>query len=119
MADLDSTTLTQRLALISVAQLAAADDTPAHAGEVARACSRNADAVDADVVGCVTEAGATRALNELEADGHVRVATDGSDSPVGKGRPEYAPEYDAATLSEAFVDDDRLDSLLARIHSTD
>jgi hypothetical protein len=115
MADLDSTTLTQRLALISVARLSATADTPAHAGEVARACAGYADEVDADVIGAVSEAAATRALNELESEGHVHMATDGSDSPVGKGRPEYEPTYDAATLSDAFGDDDRLAPLLDQL----
>jgi len=115
MTDLDSTTLTQRLALIGVAQLATADDTPAHAGEIARTCSGYVDDVDGDVIGSVSEAAATRALNELEADGLVRMATDGSDSPVGKGRPEYDPEYDTAALIEAFDDDGRLDQLVDRL----
>jgi predicted ArsR family transcriptional regulator len=115
MADLDSTTLTQRLALISVTRLDEAGDTPAHAGEIARDCSRHVDAIDADVVGSVSEAAATRALNELEAEDFVRMSTDGSDSPVGKGRPEYEPEVDAETLMEAFDDDERLDQLLDRL----
>ena len=112
MADLDSTTLTQRLTLISLARLAADGGTPAHAGEVARACSRHVDAVDADVVGSVSEAATTRALNELEAGDLVRMATDGSDSPVGKGRPEYEPGLDTSTLVTALDDDDRFDALL-------
>ncbi|MEF8856193.1 MAG: hypothetical protein V5A16_02090 [Haloplanus sp.] len=115
MTDLDSTTLMQRLALISVTQLAEAGEAPAHAGEVARTCSRQIDAVDADVVGSVSEAATTRALNELEDQDLVRMTTDGSDSPVGKGRPEYEPAYDTATLIEAFDDDDRLEPLLNRL----
>jgi len=115
MADLDSTTLTQRLTLITVARLAEADEAPAHAGEIARACSRQVDAVDADIVGSVSEAATTRALNELEAEDLVRMATDGSDSPVGKGRPEYEPELDTSTLSDAFEDDERLEELLERL----
>jgi len=112
MADLDSTTLTQRLTLISIARLAADGNTPAHAGEIARACSRHVDTVDADVVGSVSEAATTRALNELEADDLVRMASDGSDSPVGKGRPEYEPGLDTSTLITALDDDDRFDALL-------
>jgi hypothetical protein len=115
MGELDSTTLTQRLALISVAKLSTAGDTPSHAGEVARTCSEYVGDVEGDVVGSVSEAAATRALNELEADGLVRMATDGSDSPVGKGRPEYEPAYDTETLTEAFDDDERLDQLLERV----
>lgn len=116
MADLEATSLTQRLTLISVARLATNDDTPAHAGAIARDCSRHADTVEGDVVvDSVSEAAATRALNELEAADLVRMTTDGSDSPVGKGRPEYEPEVDTETLREAFADDDRLDELLDQL----
>lgn len=115
MVDLDSTTLTQRLTLISVAQLATRGETPAHAGEISRACARNIDAVDADVVSSVSEAATTRALNELEAEDLVRMATDGSDSPVGKGRPEYEPGLDTSTLVTALDDDERFDELLDRL----
>jgi hypothetical protein len=115
MADLSSTTLTQRLTLISVAHLATEGDTPAHAGEIARTCARHADSVDADVVGSVSEAATTRALNELEAEDLVRMATDGSDSPVGKGRPEYEPGIDTSTLIAALEGDGRFDELLGRL----
>jgi len=115
MADLDSTTLTQRLTLISVAHLATNGKTPAHAGEISRTCARHVEAIDADVVGSVSEAATTRALNELEAADLVRMATDGSDSPVGKGRPEYEPGLDTSTLVTALDDDDRLDELLDRL----
>lgn len=115
MADLDSTTLTQRLTLISVAHLATNGKTPAHAGEIARTCARHVEAIDADVVGSVSEAATTRALNELEAEDLVRMATDGSDSPVGKGRPEYEPGLDTSTLVTALEGDNRLDELLGRL----
>jgi predicted ArsR family transcriptional regulator len=115
MEDLDSTTLPQRLALISVARLAATSDSPVHAGAVARTCADHVDDVDGDVVGSVSEAAATRALNELEDRGLVHTVTEGDGSPVGKGRPEYEPVYDAAALAEAFDDDDRLDALLDRL----
>jgi predicted ArsR family transcriptional regulator len=111
MTDLDSTTLAQRITLISLVQLSEADETPAHTGKISRTCSRQIEAVDADVVRSLSEAATTRALNELEADGLVEMATDGSDSPVGKGRPEYEPAHDASALTEAF-DDDRLARLL-------
>ncbi|MFB6103088.1 MAG: hypothetical protein ABEJ73_11045 [Haloplanus sp.] len=110
---LGSTTLIQRLVLIGLSQLAAADETPVHAGEIARTCSQQTDAVDADVVGSVSEAEATRALNDLEADGLVETTDSTNHSPVGKGRPRYEPAIDASALIEAFGDDDdRLDAVL-------
>jgi hypothetical protein len=115
MTDLESTTLTQRITLISLTHLAEDGETPAHAGEVARVCSKQIDDIDADVVGSLSEAATTRALNELEAKDLVRMATDGSESPVGKGRPTYEPGLDRATLIEAFEDDDRLEKPLDRL----
>lgn len=112
---LDSTTLVQRLTLIGVSHLSTLDETPAHAGEIARTCARQVDAVDADVVGAVSEAEVTRALNELDAADLVDIADVDDRSPTGKGRPAYEPEFDAETLVEAFGDDDRLDRLLDRL----
>ncbi|MFB6196101.1 MAG: hypothetical protein ABEI80_08005 [Haloplanus sp.] len=112
---LESTTLVQRLTLITVARLATADETPVHAGEIARACADHLDAVDADVVGAVSEADISRALNELDAEGFVETTHPAGDSPVGKGRPTYEPTLDATTLADAFGDDDRLDRLVDRL----
>jgi predicted ArsR family transcriptional regulator len=112
---LDSTTLSQRLTLLGVARLSADGDTPAHAGEIARICARQHEAIDGDVVGNVSEAEVTRALNELDADGIVETADAGERSPVGKGRPAYELRVDRTTLVEAFADDDRLDALLERL----
>ncbi|WP_299334429.1 hypothetical protein [Haloplanus sp.] len=114
MADgsLDSTTLVQRLTLIGVGSLSMRDETPAHAGRVARVCDEQADAVEADVLGSVSEAEVTRALNELEAAGLVDTAETNDRSPVGKGRPAYHLDYDPATLVSRFESDDRLERVL-------
>lgn len=117
MADgsLDSTTLVQRLTLIGVGSLSARGETPAHAGRIARVCAEQAEAVDADVVGRVSEAEVTRALNELDAAGLVATADADDRSPVGKGRPAYDLDCDPETLVERFESDDRIDGLLDRL----
>ena len=112
---LDSTTLVQRLTLLGVAQLAESGETPAHAGEIARLCAEEATAVDGDVVGTVSEADVTRALNELDADGHVETAEAGERSPVGKGRPAYEPAHSTTALIETFGGDDRLAAVVDRL----
>ncbi|GAB6862797.1 hypothetical protein ACFR97_10030 [Haloplanus litoreus] len=112
---LDSTTLVQRLTLLGVAQLSDSGRTPAHAGEITRICAEEATAVDGDVVGTVSEADVTRALNELDADGHVMTADEGERSPVGKGRPAYELAHSATALVDAFDDDDRLQAVVDRL----
>ncbi|WP_251341229.1 hypothetical protein [Haloplanus halophilus] len=111
---LDSTTLVQRLTLLGIARLSDAGETPAHAGEIARVCAEEATDVE-DVVGSVSEADVTRALNELDAAEHVRTADDGERSPVGKGRPAYELAHETTTLVEAFGDDDRLRRVVERL----
>jgi len=112
---LDSTTLVQRLTLLGVAQLSESGETPAHAGKIARTCAEGATAVEGDVVGTVSEADVTRALNELDADGHVTTADAGERSPVGKGRPAYELAHATTTLIDAFDDDERLDAVVERL----
>jgi predicted ArsR family transcriptional regulator len=106
--DISDTTLVQRVVLLELARV----ETAVHAGELARRCDERLTAVDADIVGRVSEAEATRALNELHADGLVeeRDATD--TSPVGKGRPAYAIDVDPGALRSTLADDGRLDALL-------
>lgn len=104
---LDATTLVQRLTLLGIARLSATEETPAHAGDIARICAEEAAAIDG-VVGTVSEADVTRALNELDAEGHVETAETDERSPVGKGRPAYELTHATTTLVECFDDDDRL-----------
>jgi len=104
---LDATTLVQRLTLLGIARLSEAGRTPVHAGEITRVCAEEAAAVDG-VVGTVSEADVTRALNELDAEGHVETTDADKRSPVGKGRPTYELAYGTTTLIEYFDDDDRL-----------
>jgi len=110
-AAIDETTLTHRVVLLGVADLAAADGTPAHAGEVRRVCRDDLAAVEGDVLGTLTEAEVTRALNELEAEGLVS-ATRGDTSATGKGRPRFDLGVDRDSLFADLRADDRISSLV-------
>jgi hypothetical protein len=110
-AAIDETTLTHRVVLLGVADLSAADDTPAHAGEVRRACREDLDAVDGDVLGTLTEAEVTRALNELEAERLVS-AFRGDTSATGKGRPRFDLAGDRQSLLADLREDDRVRPLV-------
>jgi len=104
---IDETTLTHRVVLLGVADLAAADGTPAHAGEVRQACRVDIEAIEGDVVGTLTEAEVARALNELEAEGLLS-ATRGDTSATGKGRPRFDLAADRQSLLADLREDDRV-----------
>jgi len=110
-AAIDETTLTHRVVLLGVADLAAADGTPAHAGEVRRTCRADLEAVEGDVVGTLTEAEVARALNELEAEGLLS-ATRGDTSATGKGRPRFDLAADHDSLLADLREDDRVRPLV-------
>jgi predicted ArsR family transcriptional regulator len=110
-AAIDETTLTHRVVLLGVADLAAADGTPAHAGEIRRVCREDLAAVEGDVLGTLTEAEIARALNELEAEGLVSAAR-GDTSATGKGRPRFELAVDRDTLLADLHGDERISSLV-------
>lgn len=105
--DLEETTLTHRVVLVGLADLATGDRAPAHAGEVRQACTERLDVVDADVLGTLAEADVSKALNELEAAG-LLAATRDDTSATGKGRPRYDLAVDHEALLAALGEDERL-----------
>lgn len=111
---LGATTLVQRLTLLGIARLSEAERTPAHAGDITRVCAEEAAAVEG-VIGTISEADVSRALNELDAEGHVETPGGGNRSPVGKGRPTYELAYTTTTLIERFEDDDRLQPVVENV----
>jgi hypothetical protein len=117
LSDVESTTLTHRVVLLGVAELAGRDDVPAHAGEVVSTCIDHLDDVEGDVLGKVSEADVARALNELEDAGLVERADLGDTSAVGKGRPAYVLPMGSKTLCETLDDDDRLTRLVDQVQT--
>jgi predicted transcriptional regulator len=105
--DIDETTLTERVVLLGVLRQARRDETPATSAELQSVCEDCLDAVDAEVVGRLTEAEVTRALNSLAASALVEEALP-KRSPVGKGRPSYDLTVEESTLLSALSADDRV-----------
>lgn len=118
-ADLTSATFPERVTLLGIAYLSTEGEVPAHAGRIVETCTWRFDEIGRDVLGKVSEADVTRALNRLEAQGVVRETDAGNSSPVGKGRPRYALTVDASEVLDAFDDDDRLATLVDDIRDDD
>ncbi|MDG5778992.1 hypothetical protein VB773_01195 [Haloarculaceae archaeon H-GB2-1] len=112
--DLADTDLTQRLVLLSVAELDDEGSTPAHAGTVIQHCSQHLDSVSGDVLGTLAEADVARALNELEAREAITCAERSETSPVGKGRPSYELGVPTAAVYSELAEDERLSVLVER-----
>lgn len=104
--ELSDRPVAQRVALLTLAHLTRRDRVPAHAGDVVRTTRSRLDEANIDALGRVGEAGLSRALNRLEADGLVET-TNGEASPVGKGRPAYRLVVDVAAV-EGLATDDQL-----------
>ncbi|QPV61912.1 hypothetical protein I7X12_14280 [Halosimplex litoreum] len=117
-AELGSESLSTRAVAAGVVELSVRGETPAHAGEIRRACNQAMDAVESDVLGTVTEAEVSRTLNELEADGVVEGVRDDT-SATGKGRPNYRLVPPADAIRASVADDDRTAPLADRIVSDD
>ncbi len=109
--DLSDLPLSQRVALLTLAHCIETDGGPVHTGQVIQACDVRLDSLDADAFGRLGEAEITRALNRLEAEGHVEMeVTD--QSPTGKGRPTYSLAMDTETVVSAFRPDQQLGALV-------
>lgn len=113
-AGIEETSLTHRVVLLGVVDLADEGTTPAHAGEVRRACRDSLDAVATEVVGTPSEAEVSRALNELEAAGLLS-AIRGDTSATGKGRPRFELAVERDALLADLDGDERVAPLVDRI----
>jgi DNA-binding HxlR family transcriptional regulator len=113
--DLHSRALSDRIVLLGLAVLSTAGQTPAHTGTVVRTCGEHADSIRAETLGPISEAEVNRALNRLEADGHVRRVRVDDTSVVGKGRPQYALAGEPETVVEPLADDDEVGGLAAEV----
>jgi len=105
--DIDETDLTERVVLVGVLRQTRRGEAPSTSAEIQSTCETSLDDVDADVVGRLTEADVTRALNNLAAADLVAEAMP-KRSPVGKGRPSYELAVDAEAAASALSDDERV-----------
>jgi hypothetical protein len=106
--DIDPTahSLSNRIVLLGLTDLALEDETPAHAPQIRQCCQDCANHLPDVVAGTFDEATVARSLNELEA-GDVVVANE-TDQPsaVGKGRPAFDLATDADRVLDALATDD-------------
>jgi hypothetical protein len=110
--DLAAASLAERVTLLGVTYLAGRDEAPAHAGEIVGTCTWEFDDVDAEVLGNLSEADVSRALNQLEARGAIEQAFGAESSPVGKGRPLYSLAVAPETVLDSYRSDGRLAPLV-------
>lgn len=115
--DIEQTSVSERVVLLSMSQFSLTGQTPVHTGEVVRAASDHLDAVETETLGKLDEAAVNRALNRLESKGFVEMAAFNRNSPVGKGRPTYTLDVDVEHVIETLGDDDTVAGLVDRIRN--
>lgn len=112
-----SRSLSEKVVLLSMADLELTGTAPAHTGEVIRATKDHVEAVEADTMGKLSESEVNRALNRLEAEGYVEIVETGDTSPIGKGRPTYTLGVEVETVIEALAEDEAVGQLADRVAS--
>ncbi|WP_255198657.1 hypothetical protein [Halorarius litoreus] len=111
--DLAAATLSERVTLLGLTYLTVRGDVPAHTGQVVETCTWTFDDLGGEVLGNLSEADVSRALNALEASGGVEQVFGDEQSPVGKGRPRYELAVDAERVLASYDDDERLVDIVA------
>lgn len=108
---IEGTNLEERVVLLALSTRERAGETPATAVDIVGTCRDYLDAVEADVVGRVTEAEVSRALHSLAATAIVEEQRENR-TATGKGRTRYALGTDASTVFEQLSSDGRLESVI-------
>lgn len=111
-ANLEETSLAQRIVLCCLADAAESGELPQNTAEIREASFERLDRGDVEDMGHLTEADVMRALNGLSETEIVEETRPDDRSPVGKGRPEYALAVDGERVRECLEDDDRVAPLL-------
>jgi predicted transcriptional regulator len=110
----DSLSLVQRLALLSIATAVADGEAPVDSRDVREQSGRLLDAVETEVVGTPNERDVMRALSALGSEPYIdEQQTD--QSPAGKGRPTYTLTVDVTAVFDVLAEDDQLASAVARV----
>lgn len=102
-AALDSTRPFEQFVLLSVAELAVADRTPAHSYDVTKTAKARLDDVERDTFGGVERQAVITTLGSLAEEGLLDKAE--TKSPIGKGRPAYELAVDAETVIAELAGD--------------
>ena len=111
-ANLDETSLAQRIVLCCLADAEESGTAPLNTAEIREAASERLDREAAEEMGHLSEADVMRALNGLTETEIVDESRPDDRSPVGKGRPEYSLTVDADEVSAHLEGDDRVAPLL-------
>lgn len=105
--ELESTSGTERLVLLALAEFERSDRAPAQALAVLDQCRDHLEAVEGVVGESLSEADLMRACRELQAADLVAEHSSDQTSPVGKGRPEFELAVDPSAVEELLAGDDR------------
>ena len=111
-ANLEETSLAQRIVLCCLADAEESGETPLNTAEIREASSVRLDDPETEDMGHLSEADVMRALNGLSETHIVDEQRPDDRSPVGKGRPEYSLGVDVDAVRECIADDDRVAPLL-------
>lgn len=110
----ESLSLVQRLALLSIASAVAEGNDPVDSREVREESETLLDAVETDVMGKPTERDVMRALSALGSEPYV-AEQQSDESPTGKGRPTYTLTVGVQAVFDVLAEDEQLDTAVNRV----
>lgn len=111
-ANLEETSLAQRIVLCCLADADGTGATPLNTAEIREAAAERLDREDTEDMGHLTEADVMRSLNGLTDTDIVEESRPDDRSPVGKGRPVYSLAVDVDEIRRCLEDDDRVACML-------
>jgi len=110
----DSLSLVQRLALLSIATAVAEGEDPVDSRGVREQSGRLLDAVDSDVVSKPSERDVMRALSALGTEPYIE-EQQADQSPTGKGRPTYTLTVSVEAIFGILAEDEQLAGAVERV----
>jgi Cdc6-like AAA superfamily ATPase len=112
-----SSSLTQKIVLLALADASMADDTPVASVDIRPRCQTLLDEAATDVVSRPDESDIMRALSTLGTEPYVDELTSET-TPTGKGRPRYDLDTDISEVLDALEDDERLETTVQYVQNS-